>query len=149
VVIELDGRPIATSAIEEQASVTPAALGAALARVPPATATPAETELRGVRYLAVSAPFPGYKADHTLRYAMLRSMDRALGPARRLIRLLLGILGAAILAALLWAAVLARRLSRPVDALVSFTSRVAQGSLDARAPVAGPVEIAGLADAMN
>jgi phosphoserine phosphatase RsbU/P len=149
VVIELDGRPIAQSALEGQASVARDALATALARVPPATSTPAETELAGVRYLAVSAPFPGYRADHTLRYVMLRSIDRALAPARKLIRLVLAILGVAVLAALLWAALLARRLSRPVDALVAFTAEVAQGSLEARAPVAGPVEIAGLAEAMN
>src|SRR5262249_3776972 len=102
-------------------------------------ATAAEVEVAGARYLALAAPFPGPDGAPLPRYGGLRSRDGALAPSRRLEAVLVGILGVATLGAVLVALGLSRRLSRPLDDLVSFTRALAQGSLDARAEAKGPV----------
>jgi sigma-B regulation protein RsbU (phosphoserine phosphatase) len=127
------------------------ALSRAVATLPIRSSTPVLIELKGDRYLAVAARFPGQGNEAGLRFAVLQSLDRALAPGQRLQRVLFLTAAAALAVALLLAALLARRLTRPIDRLVSFTERVASGDLDARAEAsqAGAVELASLARAMN
>jgi sigma-B regulation protein RsbU (phosphoserine phosphatase) len=47
------------------------------------------------------------------------------------------------------ATALARRLSRPIDALVAFAERLGAGALDDRASPEGPIEVQALGQAMN
>src|SRR5206468_2052427 len=82
-----------------------------------------------------------------LEYVLLRSIDEALAPARKVVRILLVLVGAAALATLLLALGLARRLSRPIDALVARTAAIARGDLSPK-PVAGPTEVEALGVAM-
>lgn len=148
VVVQLDGRPIALS-LGEPGDVDREALAAALERVPTGAPEPVEITFNGTHYLAVAAPFSEYAGKAQLRYVVLRSLDRALAPARRLEWALYGIAGAALTAALLLAVGLSRRLTRRLDDLVSFAGRVGAGDLGQRADLHGPVEVQALAQAMN
>jgi phosphoserine phosphatase RsbU/P len=98
VVVELEGRPIAL-AFGEPGAVDRGALAAALAPVPTGPQEPVEITIAGVHYLAVAAPFSAYAGKARLRYVVLRSLDRALAPARSLKWALYGIAGAALGAA--------------------------------------------------
>lgn len=146
VVVALDGKIIATSPFDG-ASPSQDELAAVSARLPALELQ--EVSLAGTRYLALSAPFPGHDSSHVLRYVALRSLDRALAPARRLTHVLFGVFGLAVVLALALAAVLAARLSRPVDELVTLTKQFASGKLGARAVPHGPVELQALAESMN
>src|SRR5262249_35810535 len=77
------------------------------------------------------------------------SLDAALRPARDLEAVLYGLLAVALALSWLLAARLARRLARPVDALVAFAGRIGHGELSPTPPVPGPVEVRALRDAMN
>lgn len=107
-----------------------------------------EVTLGGEAFFAQLLPVPGYAGEHQLDYLLLRSIDDALAPARKVIRILLLIVGAAALATLILALGLARRLSRPIDALVTRTHAIAQGDLAPR-PVSGPTEVQALGAAMD
>lgn len=76
----------------------------------------------------------------------LTAYNQALDRLHR--QLLIAVLVIALLATLisLW---LSRRISYPLEDARRAADRFAQGNLDARLPVTGPVEIAGLAQAMN
>lgn len=110
---------------------------------------PAEVTLAGSTYLAHGGPFPAYDGDRKLRYAVMRSLDEALAPGRRLTRTVFGIAGAALLAAVAIAFALSRKLSRPVDELVRFTHAIGKGELARRAKPEGATEVQALATAMN
>ena len=135
--------------------------GAALTRLPggiEATELPAaiaavrkgdrEVTLGGTHWFAQLVAVTGYQGEHAVDYLLLRSIDEALAPARNVIRLVLLLLGAAAIATLALALLLARRLSRPIDALVARTHAIAQGDL-APKPVAGPTEVRSLGVAMD
>jgi sigma-B regulation protein RsbU (phosphoserine phosphatase) len=64
------------------------------------------------------------------------------------LQILFALVGAAALATLLTALLLARRIARPIDALVARTQAIARGDLAART-VHGPREVESLGDAMN
>lgn len=108
-----------------------------------------ERELLGERYLLRRVQAPGYLGERALAWVFVDSLDAALATSRTLRQWVYGLAGLALLvaAALVWG--IARRISRPVDALVEFTRSIAAGRLDARAPVHGPVEVQALATAMN
>ncbi len=103
-----------------------------------------ERTLLGTRYLLRRARVPGYTGDRALAVVFARSLDAALATSRALTRWLYLLAGAAVLlaAGLAWA--IARRLSRPVGALVVFPRTLAARQLGARAPVGGPGEARGL-----
>ncbi len=108
-----------------------------------------EIKVAGDGYAAVGGVLPGYEGKRTLTYAMLRSIDEAMAPGRRLTRSILLIAGIVLALGVAIAGLLARRLSRPVDELVRFTGRIARGQLDARAAPSGALEVKTLANAMN
>lgn len=145
-VVALDGRPVAASAL---AGGEPAPAGALDGVTGGAGDEPAERTVAGSHYLAIGGRFPGYQGKRELSFALLRSLDEALAPGRRLTRGVLVIAGIALLSGLVLAVVLARRLSRPVDELVRFTGQVGKGDLSTRARESGASEIKSLAAAMN
>jgi sigma-B regulation protein RsbU (phosphoserine phosphatase) len=107
-----------------------------------------EVSLGGTRWFAQIVAAPGYQGEHRVEYLLLRSIDEALAPARRVVRLLLLLLAGAALATLVLAFALSRRLSRPIDALVARTHAIARGDLTPR-PIAGPTEVRSLGVAMD
>jgi phosphoserine phosphatase RsbU/P len=107
-----------------------------------------EVDLGGTNWYAQLVAVPGYTGEHKVDYLLLRSIDEALAPARKIVRILFILLGAAVLATLVLALGLARRLSRPIDALVARTQAIAQGDLKPR-PVNGPTEVRTLGTAMD
>ena len=135
--------------------------GAALTALPPGVAAGevagklAEVEagaqeitLGGQHWFASSIALPGYTGQQHVRYLLLRSIDEALAPFHRIVRILLVIAGAGALATLLVALGLARLLARPIVALVQHTRAIAAGDL-APSPAAGPTEIRELGAAMD
>jgi sigma-B regulation protein RsbU (phosphoserine phosphatase) len=139
--VTLDGKPVAAS---------PLAGGKPPGGV---TLAPAdgeqEIELAGDRYLARGGALPGYDGKKPLRYAVMRSLDEALAPGRRLMFTVFVIAAGALLAAIGSAFLLSNRLSRPVDELVRFTHAIGKGELERRAAPAGATEVQALAKAMN
>jgi sigma-B regulation protein RsbU (phosphoserine phosphatase) len=107
-----------------------------------------EVALGGTHYYAQLVSIPGYTGEHKVQYLLLRSIDEALAPGRRIVRILLMLLGAAVLATLVLALGLARRLSSPIDVLVARTHAIARGDLKPR-PVSGPTEVKALGSAMD
>jgi sigma-B regulation protein RsbU (phosphoserine phosphatase) len=144
VLVVADGRLIA-SAPEEDRPV----IDQLLPHLAGSTAGRLQLAVGDGRYLAAWAGLPGVAGDHRFRYAVVESLDRALAPARRLSLVLLAILGAAMIVGIASGVVVARRLSRPLEALVKFTRRIAAGELEARAAVEGAGEIQALGEAMN
>ncbi len=125
--------------------VSPEALPAALDQV---RGGAREVELGGTHWYAQLVAVPGYHGQSRVEYLLLHSIDEALAPGRQIIRILLMLLGGAVLAALMLALGLARRLSRPIDALVARTQAIAHGDLAPR-PVPGPTEVRALGTAMD
>lgn len=107
-----------------------------------------EVELGGTHWYAQLVAVPGYHGQSRVEYLLLHSIDEALAPGRQIIRILLMLLGGAVIAALMLALGLARRLSRPIDALVARTQAIARGDLAPR-PVPGPTEVRALGTAMD
>ena len=138
----LDDKPVAASVLAGDKPATGVTLG-------PVAAEPAPLDLAGDRYLARGGLLPGYDGDRKLRYVVMRSLDEALAPGRRLMFTVFVIAAAALLAAVGIAFALSRRLSRPVDDLVRFTHAIGKGELERRATPAGATEIQSLAKAMN
>jgi phosphoserine phosphatase RsbU/P len=108
-----------------------------------------EVAIGGHDYVATGGALPGYQGKRSLTYAMLRSLDEALAPERQLTRSIFMIAGLVLALGLLVAGLLSRRLSNPVDELVGFTRRIADGKLDQRATPRGTHEVKALATAMN
>jgi phosphoserine phosphatase RsbU/P len=107
-----------------------------------------EVELAGVHYYAQLVAMPGYHGAGRVEYLLLYSIDAALAPGRQIVRILLLLLAGAALATLVLALGLSRRLSRPIDALVSRTQAIAAGDLGPK-PVTGPTEVRALGSAMD
>jgi sigma-B regulation protein RsbU (phosphoserine phosphatase) len=140
--VALDGKPVAVSKLaggKPAGDVTPPKVGAQAE----------EIELAGDDYLARGGAFPGYDEKRVLTFAVLRSLDEALAPGRRLTRTVFVIAVIALLAALGLAFALSLLLSRPVGELVRFTQAIAKGDLQQRAKPGGATEVQALATAMN
>jgi sigma-B regulation protein RsbU (phosphoserine phosphatase) len=144
-IVALDAQPVAASVLAGGKPVGAAKLDA----VATLAGGTAEVEVADEHYLAIGNTFPRYEGKRALTYAVLRSLDEALAPGRRLTFSVLGIAGLALIAALVLAFALARRLSRPVDDLVRFTQQIANGKLTSRAQPTGATEVRALATAMN
>jgi sigma-B regulation protein RsbU (phosphoserine phosphatase) len=142
--IQNEGRVVAASHRPRYA-----AAAGPLSALPVGAPRPSEMNLDGEQLLAVAAPIPGYSGGTQLRYVVAGSLDAALAPAHRLLRLLILTLGLALLIGLGWAAAIARRLSRPIERLVALTRAIAAGRLDERAPAARIVEVEALGRAMD
>lgn len=140
-VVALDGAPLTLM----PNSVTPPELPPALEAV---RGGAREVSLGGEAFFAQLLPVPGYAGTAKLEYLMLRSIDEALAPARKVVRILLVLVGAAALATLVLSLLLARGLSKPIDALVARTHAIAHGDL-APKPVSGPTEVKTLGAAMD
>jgi sigma-B regulation protein RsbU (phosphoserine phosphatase) len=152
IAIELDGKLVAVSELETGGAIDKNALGAALLGVPTTsapTSTPTEITVAGDRYLALAAPLTGYTGSSSVRFVVVRSLERALAPARSVAFVVLRIAAVALTVAIFLAVVLARFLSRPIDGLVGFVKEITAGRLDKKAEVKGPVEVRELARAMN
>ncbi|MFO0579419.1 MAG: SpoIIE family protein phosphatase [Polyangia bacterium] len=108
-----------------------------------------EVRVAGGRYILTSAALPGYGGGEPLRYAIYRSLDQALAPARRLVRILYGVTASALVLALAAAVWLARRLAQPVDELAAFAQRIAHGDLEHPVQITGLLEVRALAGSMN
>ena len=108
-----------------------------------------EVRVAGGRYILTSAALPGYGGAEPLRYTIYRSLDQALAPARRLVRILYGVTASALLLALAAAVWLARRLAQPVDELAAFAQRIAHGDLEHPVQLTGLREVRALAGSMN
>ncbi|MCC6998466.1 MAG: SpoIIE family protein phosphatase [Deltaproteobacteria bacterium] len=147
VAIVLDDQVVAASGLPGVATGSEhAALAGRLGKVP--VSGRSEVTVAGAHYFAAATPVPGYTGEHTLRYVVLRSIDEALAPGRRLTWVLAGVAAAALAGALLLALALARRLARPIDALVAHAEAIAGGDLATRKPH-GTTEVRALAKAMN
>jgi phosphoserine phosphatase RsbU/P len=107
-----------------------------------------EVELASIHYYAQLVPLPGFHGQGRVEYLLLHSIDEALAPGRQIVRILLLLLAGAVVATLILALGLSRRLSRPIDALVSRTQLIAAGDLRAK-PVPGPTEVQALGTAMD
>jgi len=142
-VLTIDGKRAAGSSPEPEPE---SELAAAVAAV---QGRDAEVDIAGVRYAATGGAFPRYEGKRELAFVLLRSLDEALAPGRRLMWSIFGIAGIALAGALVLAFGLSRLLSRPVDDLVRFTRRVSRGELTARATPSGVTEVRALATAMN
>ena len=106
-------------------------------------------QLATSRVMSTWSPLSGAGAGERLRVLYLRSLERALAPSQEL-ELRVGLIALLALAAAAGVAlVLSRRLSRPLDGLMAFAKDLGHGKLDARASVAGPVELRALGEAMN
>jgi signal transduction histidine kinase/CheY-like chemotaxis protein len=107
-------------------------------------AAPVELDVVGAPVLAMAADLG------PLRVVLLRPLDEALAARQALVAVIVAIAAAALALALVGAGLLGRRLSRPLDRLVAFTRKIADGQLDARVdPGPAPTEIEALAESMN
>ena len=145
VVVMLGDKVVAASGFAGR-GLDRAAVGAALSKVGEASG---EVDLLGSRFLAAAHAFPSYRGAAPLRYVVARSIDEAMAPAREIVFTIYAIAAVAIAAGLVIALALSRRLTRPIDGLVTLTQQIAAGKLDSRAEPRGAVEIVTLAGAMN
>lgn len=110
---------------------------------------PVELTIGGERYLGLISPFPSYAGESKLRYAVLRSLDRAMLPSYRVSNILYRIAALGLLASVILAIALSVALSRSLDRLVVFVKSIGAGELKTRVSEKGPSEIRTLAKAMN
>jgi len=125
-----------------------AAAARSLSQLPLGAGHVSDMTVDGAHMLALAAPVLGYSGEQ-LRYVVVGSLDAALAPAYRLLRLLVITLGVALVIGLGWATVAARRLSLPIERLVALTRAIAAGRLDERAPAARILEVEALGRAMD
>ncbi len=149
VVITLDGRVLAMSAGAPFADGDTDATTALLSLAGERSEQTQRVELGGSTYLVRSGVFPGARADQGLGFVVLHSLDQALADSRAITQRLLLIAGLALLAAIALAILVARRLARPLDKLVDFTTAIARGELRSRKLNEGTDEVLTLAAAMN
>jgi serine phosphatase RsbU (regulator of sigma subunit) len=93
--------------------------------------------------------FPGYTGARPLSVLLLQDLDAELAPGRRVMRVLTAVFVAAILAAIGLALFVSRRMARPLDGLVAFTRKIADGDLEARCEARGLAEVVALGASMN
>src|SRR5262249_1658701 len=99
-------------------------------------------------HVAVTGALIGPMGDAGVGYVMMRSLNRALEPARAVIWVLAGL--TALLAVLLFlpSSELARRMSQPVEALVGATKQIGAGLVPKNPIERGPRELRMLGGAM-
>jgi len=124
----------------------PGELGPALDEV---RAGAREITLGGTHYFAQIVAMPDYQGDHKVDYLLLRSIDEALAPARRIVRILFLLVGAGAVITFVLVFGLSRRLSRPIDQLVARTQAIAHGDLSKKPIKSGPTEVRDLGAAMD
>ncbi len=90
-------------------------------------------EIDGERFLAIGQPLEDAARTVVGELVVLRSLDAALAPARRLRTVLIGIAAVALALAAFFSSVLARSVTRPVNRLLSETVRL--GSVDLDRPI--------------
>lgn len=103
----------------------------------------------GEGWATARTPFPGYSGARPLSLLLLQDLDAALAPGRRVIRVLSAVFLAAVLAAIGLALFVSRRMARPLDGLVAFTRKIADGDLEARCEARGLAEVVALGASMN
>jgi signal transduction histidine kinase len=102
-------------------------------------------QLQGEQYLLLAAP-PG---TGQVSYVLARSLDQELSFYRTLRRRLLGVAATILALALLLGTLYSRRITRPIQALVTEAQRVATGDLESRLVDSASDEIGDLARAFN
>lgn len=103
----------------------------------------------GRHYLASTVAVGSADDGRVLRFALLSSLEEAMELARRLSQVVSWAAGLGLLASVVLAALLARRLARPLDELVRVVGQLGRGDLTARARVGALYETRTLARAMN
>jgi sigma-B regulation protein RsbU (phosphoserine phosphatase) len=149
VLIELDAKPIGLSPLEADARYGRSEVIEAMAGIKVESSEPLEIRLGATPVLAMARPFPGYSGSAKLRYVIFRSLEHALAPGRRMARAFYAVAAVAFGIAVLFAAALSRRLSRPLEQLGVFTRQIAGGSLEGSVAVSGLAEVKSLGEAMN
>lgn len=149
VVVLLDGQVVAMSKLPGAYELERSQVTDACKIVQPDAAQPTQVRLGQARFMAIGGRFPAYQGSADLRYVLLRNLDEALAPGRRVTRILYGILAVAVLCAVVMAMALSRRLWRPLDALCAFAERVGHGDWNTRSSVGGFAEVVRLSEAMN
>ncbi len=140
-VVVADGAPLTHA----PPSVAAAEIGPGLALV---ESGEQEITLGDTHWFAAAAAVPGYTGKQHVRYLLLRSIDEALAPFHRIVRILLVIVAGAAVLTLLLALGLARLLARPIVGLVKRTQAIAGGDLSPQR-AAGPTEVVELGVAMD
>lgn len=149
VAVLLDGEVVAASSTTGDEPLPRDRLAVALRSTQSlASAGPQEVRLDGRRYLLGTTALPDYSGQRDIRVVLLRSLDGALGAARRLVWTLLGITALALALATAAGLRLSRRLAQPIDDLAAFAQRIAGGDLRP-APLSGMQEVKTLGTAMN
>ena len=110
---------------------------------------PRTVAVGGAPFQVLRQRIPGYRGKMALSYALVDSLEQALEPKRRVEWLLVVIGAVALLGALGFTSVLARRLSRPLGELVDLTRAVAADDLAQRAQPRGLLETRALGEALN
>jgi sigma-B regulation protein RsbU (phosphoserine phosphatase) len=149
VLIELDGHPIGMSPLEAGARYSRDEIIEAMRRVKVQNPEPTEVPLGSSPVLAMARPFPNYSGSAELRYVVFRSLEHALAPGKRMAMAFYTVAGIAFGVAVLFAAALSRKLSRPLEELGGFTRQIAAGTLEGSVTISGLTEVKALADAMN
>lgn len=153
-IVMLDGKIIAASSLEDGSALNREMAQKALDSMSTAGESnsgsdPIELMIGSDRYLGFTLPFPAYSGESSVKYAMLRSLDRAMLPAHRVSNILYRIAAFGLAASVIVAIALSLALSRSLDRLVVFVKSIGAGELNARVNEAGPTEIRTLASAMN
>ncbi len=145
VVIMLAERQVAASAH------APAELGEELLkRLSRASADrPEHLEISGQRYIASAVAVGKVESGGALRFVLLSSLEQAMELARRLARVVSWVAGLGLAASVVLAALMARRLARPLDELVHVVGQIGRGNLSIRARAPSLHETNTLAQAMN
>jgi len=149
-----DYRPVASSLTPQESERVLNALRAAgdlLSRVAGRGEKDVQTELRlaGERWVTRLVPLADAEDRAVGAVVSLASLDRELAGYRQIRNLLLAVGGAALLAALGIAWLLARRVSRPIASLVSAVGEARQGNYDITLPPGGSGEVLSLANGFN
>ena len=106
--------------------------------------------IAGERYVILVAPFGGRDAAYVLARSLLaRSLDQELAFYRRLQGRVLLLSAAILLISLLLGASFAGKITRPIQALVNETQRIARGEFESQLPVTSSDELGELARAFN
>lgn len=144
--LTVDAGLVARGGGEELASA--AGLAAIVSQVPK-TQAPIELALRAGQMMSMSVGVPGYEGEANVRFTVFDSLDAALAPSRELTKLVGMLAAGSLLVALIFAFLLARGLSRPVDELGQLATELAGGHLEARVQPSGPTEVRHLGASMN
>ena len=106
--------------------------------------------IAGERYVVLVAPFGEGDVSYVLARSLLaRSLDQELAFYRRLQGRVLFISAAILLVSLLLGVFFADKITRPIQALMKETQRIARGEFESRLPVTSSDELGELARAFN